>query len=225
MFTASAVVKELLAAGVTGDALVTALERLEASSKSLRSAGAERQARYRERVKEREQTVTSDVTSVTGDAKEKFPHTPSKENIYITTPTAREADETAEAVAIWNNLASEISLPQVQKLTPKRRSSLKARLRDCGGLDGWRFAMGKIRGSPFLCGGGRDGWKADFDFVLQQSSFVKLMEGKYDDSRSQKPASTATAVADLMAERRQQAFESNPLSGEGFRDAPEADAA
>lgn len=90
----------------------------------------------------------------------------------------RESEED-EAVKVWNNLADDLSLPKVQKMTETRRRKLAARLKDCGGLDGWHAAMSKIRGSP-LCRGEVGAWRADFDFVLQESSFVKLMEGKYD---------------------------------------------
>lgn len=88
------------------------------------------------------------------------------------------SDEKA-AVEAWNSLASEINLPSVQKMTASRKQKLAARLKDCGGLAGWDAALAKIRGSPF-CRGDPGPWKADFDFVLQESSFVKLMEGKYD---------------------------------------------
>ncbi len=90
----------------------------------------------------------------------------------------RDSDEKA-AVEAWNVLASEINLPSVQKMTAARKQRLAARLRDCGGLAGWDAALAKIRGSP-LCRGEVGAWRADFDFVLQESSFVKLMEGKYD---------------------------------------------
>lgn len=64
----AAVIKELMAAGVTGDALVAAIERIEAEGKPRRSAGAERQARWRERhkasrnVTERNASDASQVT-------------------------------------------------------------------------------------------------------------------------------------------------------------------
>lgn len=45
----SAILRELVAAGVTGDALVTAIERIEAASVPVRTSGAERQRRYRAR--------------------------------------------------------------------------------------------------------------------------------------------------------------------------------
>ena len=62
MLPMSAIVRELVAAGVTGDALVTALERIEAAAVPVRSSAAIRQARYRERKAE---SVTHDVTSIT----------------------------------------------------------------------------------------------------------------------------------------------------------------
>lgn len=92
------------------------------------------------------------------------------------------------AFEAWNDLAQDLSLAKAQQLTPERKSKLKARLAECGGLDGWLVAMGKIRGSPFLRGDSGD-WRATLDFVLQKSSFMKLMEGAYDDRPGQKRAS------------------------------------
>lgn len=97
-----------------------------------------------------------------------------------------DADEITPAFDAYNAVAEETGWPKAQALTGKRRAALKARLGEVGGLEGWRTAMARARGSPFLCGeSGRDRahekWTPDIDFFLQQSSFVKLMEGKYDD--------------------------------------------
>ena len=83
----------------------------------------------------------------------------------------------------WNELAAEAGLPAMQVLTKPRRTKLRARLTECGGLDGWAYALGKVRDSPFLRGQNKTGWKADFDFLLQQKSFTKLMEGAYDRAK------------------------------------------
>jgi len=96
------------------------------------------------------------------------------------------ADEIAEALSVYNLVAEETDWPKAQAITPKRRSAIRARLADAGGLEGWKAAMARARASPFLRGeSGRDRchekWTPDLDFFLQQSSFVKLMEGKYDD--------------------------------------------
>lgn len=77
-------------------------------------------------------------------------------------------------------MAAEVGLPEAQGLSRKRRLALKARLRDCGGIAGWRIAMDRVRSSPFLRGDNDRGWRASLDFLLKPESFAKLMEGAYD---------------------------------------------
>lgn len=96
----------------------------------------------------------------------------------------RPAPETQEAFELYNETARAAGLPIAQKLTKARLTRMKARLEDCGGLDGWREAMRKLSESEF-CTGRVNGWKADLDFVLQEKSFTKLMEGSYDNRRQE----------------------------------------
>lgn len=110
-----------------------------------------------------------------------------------------EADETATALQAYNDLAKDLNWPQAQLLTPKRRSALKARLAECGGIEGWRAAMAKARESPFLRGdGGRDAehanWSPDLDFFLQQSKFARLMEGAYDQRNNNRRSTGFDAI-------------------------------
>jgi DNA-binding transcriptional regulator YhcF (GntR family) len=83
----------------------------------------------------------------------------------------------------FNDIAAETGIPKAQVLTPERKSKLRQRLNECGGLTGWLDAMSKIRGSPFLCGDNDRGWKANLDFLLRPASFTRLMEGSYDRQR------------------------------------------
>ena len=85
-----------------------------------------------------------------------------------------------EAVNSWNQLAEEIGHPLVQRMNASRKSKLKARLAECGGLDGWAIALEKIRGSPFCRGDSKSGWLIDFDALCQAKTFTRLMEGSYD---------------------------------------------
>lgn len=89
----------------------------------------------------------------------------------------------SECVDIYNRTASELGLPQCQHLTETRAQKLRARLTDCDGLEGWKALMEKIRGSPLLKGEKGD-WKCSFDFLMQASSFTKIMEGNYDGQKS-----------------------------------------
>lgn len=63
MTVISAALRELMAAGVTGDALVTAVERIETALQPRRTPAALRQQRYRERNKA-SQSVTSDEAHI-----------------------------------------------------------------------------------------------------------------------------------------------------------------
>jgi hypothetical protein len=92
-----------------------------------------------------------------------------------------EPDLCALAVGLWNDLAKDIGLASIQVLNDDRRSKLRQRLLDCGGIDGWAAAIAKVRDSPFLRGDNDRGWRADFDFVVTKPKFTKLMEGGYDD--------------------------------------------
>jgi len=89
-----------------------------------------------------------------------------------------------EAVEIYNLCAEQNDLPKVQKLTDTRKSKLNARLKDCGGIEGWKLAVEKLADSPFCRGESATGWKADFDFLIQEKSFTKLMEGSYDNNEN-----------------------------------------
>ena len=108
-------------------------------------------------------------------------------------------EELHAAVAAWNDLAKELGLSEVEKFTSARQSKLRARLKDCGGLDGWMAALDKIRETPGLRGGGDTAWKASFDFLLQESRFVKLMEGGYNGwGESQKSQSGESKLMEAV---------------------------
>lgn len=83
------------------------------------------------------------------------------------------------AVKAYSDMAKDSGLPDIIKITPQRKTHLKARL-DEFGLDGWNKALRKVKNSDFCKGS--TGWKADFDFIVKQGNFVKIMEGKYDGS-------------------------------------------
>lgn len=107
-------------------------------------------------------------------------------------PPKSEKHDLNEAVMLYNELAKETGLPTCQKLSETRRKHLTARLNDCGGMDGWREALTRVRASEGLLGGNSRGWKADFDFLVRESSFIKIMEGKYNGWSNTKTGSEQT---------------------------------
>lgn len=80
----------------------------------------------------------------------------------------------------WNAFAAEHKLSKVQKITTARIRAANARLKDCGGLDGWAAALEMIRGSPFLLGQNNRGWVVDFNYVIKDANFTKIMEGGFN---------------------------------------------
>lgn len=83
-----------------------------------------------------------------------------------------------EVVEAWNTTAERLGLSVVKKLTRERQQRTLARIRE-NTIDDFKAALTTIEQSPFLRGEGRGGWKADFDFFVQKSSFTKLVEGSY----------------------------------------------
>lgn len=94
-----------------------------------------------------------------------------------------------EAFELWNETALNLGLPQAATLSPSRRRSLGCRLREAGGLDGWRKVLAEIGRSAFLLGR-KDGcdFRADLDFVIKPTKFAKIMDGGYADQAAQADA-------------------------------------
>lgn len=104
-------------------------------------------------------------------------------------------DDLEEAVRLFNDLAERVGLAKVQNFSDTRRRKLRRRLSECGGIEGWHAALAKVEASSFLTGGGREGWRADFDFVIQAKSFTKILEGAYDDRPRRGGASSDVQAA------------------------------
>lgn len=87
-------------------------------------------------------------------------------------------DDLARVVEAWNGMAEANDLSCVRTMTEKRIGHLKVRIRE-NGINAVLEAIGMIPQSSFLLGRSETGWKANFDWFLQPSSFTKLLEGGY----------------------------------------------
>lgn len=86
-------------------------------------------------------------------------------------------------------------LPTIAKLTPKREAALRARWLDasrlpnryrCGdiaaGLEWWQAFFEVVGESDFLNGRQKNSsWRADFDWLLKPTNFMKIIEGNYNN--------------------------------------------
>ena len=149
-------------------------------AKPARNANAERQARYRER----KRNVTRNVTDNALPPPDKeIPPKPPKEINPPISPTV--SNETAPPLSVdevlegWNELANAHGLSPIRKLTEQRRRKVLAQAKRFSVPD-WQAVFARISQSPFLKGENNRGWRCDFDFILSESNFVKILEGKYD---------------------------------------------
>jgi uncharacterized protein YdaU (DUF1376 family) len=78
----------------------------------------------------------------------------------------------------FNAMADRNGLPKA-KMTAERRRKLRAFVRRHP-IDDITEAISAIERSPFCRGENDRGWKANFDFLLQPTSFTRLTEGTYD---------------------------------------------
>jgi len=87
----------------------------------------------------------------------------------------------------WN--ASFTELPNVKKVTQKRKSHINALINEFGkshrldDIDRWKDLFEYIRSSDFLMGRKGD-WRCDFDFIINKNNMLKIIEGKYENTRA-----------------------------------------
>ncbi len=95
-------------------------------------------------------------------------------------------DEPKQAMDAYNLIAERVGWEIAQRLPGVRRQKLRARLAECGGIEGWKAAMARAGQSDFLTGkipknDEHAHWRPTLDFFLQPKSFTRLMEGSYDN--------------------------------------------
>lgn len=118
-----------------------------------------------------------------------------------------------EAVDIWNSFAERLGLPIARNVTNGRLAKMRKRLAECGGIDGWRAACEKIEVNAWMRGENSRGWKADLDFMLQEKTFTRLMEGSYD-GKSGNSAEHENGFAAILAEAEQRSRSSRVSGGQ-----------
>lgn len=76
------------------------------------------------------------------------------------------------------------SLPTVRMLTSARRKALRSRIREDAKRkdpEWWRGYFEYAASIPFLAGKGESDWKPNFDWLINETNMVKVIEGKYQN--------------------------------------------
>lgn len=91
------------------------------------------------------------------------------------------------------------SLPKVLKLTDTRKRNIKNRLKEHG-KEAVAEVFKKANESVFLNGNNSRGFKANIDFILNKTKFIRILEGHYDNK---KKTSKKTSAIETIINKRQ----------------------
>lgn len=185
--------KHLIAAGVSGDDLVRAVAEMEAElvpAQPVRSKGALRTERYRERQRHKaSQSVTCDESDACDAVppNEYISNPPPKPQIAkaISTPLAEIADR---VVTAWNEITAGTPLPQSRALTKDRLAMLRARLTEHSEAD-VIAAIRAMAASDWHSGKSGQWTLGNLSWLLTAKNFPKML----DRADAAKPKTTTPA--------------------------------
>lgn len=83
-----------------------------------------------------------------------------------------------EVVNLYHDICK--SYPRVRSISDNRRKAINARLRTHS-MDEIKEVFEKAEKSPFLKGSNKRNWSANFDWLMNDTNFCKVLDGNYDD--------------------------------------------
>lgn len=83
-----------------------------------------------------------------------------------------------EVVDLYNSIC--VSYPKVQKISERRKATIKARLKDYT-VGEFKKAFTNAENSDFLKGKNNRGWRANFDWFMNDNNLAKVLDGNYDN--------------------------------------------
>lgn len=104
----------------------------------------------------------------------------SKDSLSVDTDSEDKIDY-SEIIEFYNNSVKGSNVTACVKLTDKRKSAIRARLKEHGKEKVFE-AITKVAQSSFCNGHNERNWKADIDFVFNANKMVRILEGKYDNT-------------------------------------------
>lgn len=178
----AATLRILIEKGLSPEDILAVAEAMESKKDN---TNAERQARFRERRKQAKQTRYSNGVTPPID----ITHTPKT----ISPDGENETDRDVLAVRdCWNEVAKAHGLATCSKISGKRLTACRARLKD-DGLGAIQQAIKHIPRSSFLLGKTGNWSGATINFLLKPESVTKILEGQYDDRTNRSQAAGFSA--------------------------------
>ncbi len=97
----------------------------------------------------------------------------------VSADAERRGSSTAQSIIdIFHSIC--VSYPKVRSISDARKKAIQARLR-VHGADIIREVFEKAESSDFLRGKNDRNWSADFDWIMADRNFAKILDGKYDN--------------------------------------------
>jgi len=135
--------------------------------------------------------------------------------------TADATDATPQTLAeIWS--AERGMLPELRSMTPDRVARCRDRLQHARDrarfLADFREAVRRAAATPFLCGSGPAGWRANFDWIIaNDTNYLKVLEGRYDaHMECARPDGVRLAASTRANNSEAQGAQSQNQLGAGF---------
>ncbi len=137
------------------------------------------------------------------------------------------ATETIDAgFEAWARVAKDFALPACRSISDKRRRAMASRIKAAGSVEAFEAVIRReVAASPFLRGKrppqpGRPAFIAHVDFVLQQASWDKLVDGFYSGKRGappSEPAPTSTPMRPTPTTPQERAAAERGMSLEDYQ--------
>ena len=86
-----------------------------------------------------------------------------------------------QIVDLFNSIC--VSFPSVRSLSDARRKAIKARLNTYS-LEQFKAMFEIAEASPFLKGQNNRNWRANFDWLIKDGNFAKVLDGNYSDKKT-----------------------------------------
>ena len=138
--------------------------------------------------------------SLTGGIKQSLPNNIDNNNIDNNIDNNSESQSsvsTKNIVDLFHSICK--SYPKVRSISENRKKAIQARLR-VHGIDTIKEVFEKAEASDFLKGKNNKNWSADFDWIMTDGNFSKILDGKYDNrgdkigTNSSKPKEESSTV-------------------------------
>ena len=92
-----------------------------------------------------------------------------------------------------------VSFPRLTTLSDKRKQTIKARLNSYS-FEQIKEVFEKAEASDFLKGKNNRDWQANFDWLMKDGNFAKVLDGNYDNKQATKSAYDLSAAEKMMLE-------------------------